>query len=229
MWTVVFFYLQIKLGGWGLAVIWQICEDSVLGKAVCGQLVNQFAVRKFKNTEDLKSAFENKLGLPDLILKIGNYTQLSMVNQSEVDQNHMGIPICSLNLDPNNANTFRSSSIKKVFLQIEEVLSRKVFKSKNDFSNIFRDIHLDRESRLLSFDSQPNLNVYLPTKEARLLSLLLEKSGEAIPREFICRKLWPTTKVSAKSLNTYICRLRLRLKGSEVSIESVYGGGYVIR
>lgn len=69
----------------------------------------------------------------------------------------------------------------------------------------------------------------LTPKEGRLLKMLLEMPETCISREQITSKIWPRTQVTPRTIDTHVSRLRNRLLQSEVSIESVYGGGYILK
>lgn len=69
----------------------------------------------------------------------------------------------------------------------------------------------------------------LTPKEGRLLKILMEMPETCISREHITSTIWPRTQVTPRTVDTHISRLRNRLQESEVSIESVYGGGYVLK
>lgn len=92
----------------------------------------------------------------------------------------------------------------------------------------FRDLVLDYGRS--AFKIIPNeTEEELSPKEARLLRLFLERPGVTLSREDIKLAVWEKTFVSETTINSQISRLRQRLRGSEVTIENVYGGQYVLR
>ena len=66
----------------------------------------------------------------------------------------------------------------------------------------------------------------LTLKESLILRTLAKKPDQCISREELSRCAWGTTKVSPRTLDSHISRLRKRLEGAELSILSVYGQGY---
>ena len=66
----------------------------------------------------------------------------------------------------------------------------------------------------------------LTQKEVTLLAYLMECGGETIDRHSVKKMVWCGVKVSDSSLESLICRLRKKVEKLELSIESVYGGGY---
>jgi len=69
----------------------------------------------------------------------------------------------------------------------------------------------------------------LPPKEARIMQLLLHSPGQTLSRERIKQVVWPDVSVSSRTIDSHVSRLRRRLSGAEVMIESVYGGGYYLK
>lgn len=79
-------------------------------------------------------------------------------------------------------------------------------------------------SRLLLEDGQP---VRLGARALDLLIVLVEQSGEVIPKEELFRRVWPNTIVEETSLRVHIAALRKALGGSEARyIANVPGKGY---
>jgi len=69
----------------------------------------------------------------------------------------------------------------------------------------------------------------LPPKEARIMQLLMSTPGKVLSRDQIKKVVWSDVAVSPRTIDSHISRLRRRLIGAETVIESVYGGGYVLR
>lgn len=92
----------------------------------------------------------------------------------------------------------------------------------------YRDLVLEFEkmrcSSALSKESVP-----LPQKEAQLLRLLLARRGQAVSRAEIQMSIWPEIKLTPRTIDSHISRLRGKLGQFEVTIVSVYGGGYILK
>lgn len=71
--------------------------------------------------------------------------------------------------------------------------------------------------------------VSLSLKEAQLLRMLLEKPGVCLSRAVIQKTIWEDVRVTPRTIDSHVSRLRKRLDGSSVEIESVYGGGYRLK
>jgi DNA-binding response OmpR family regulator len=69
----------------------------------------------------------------------------------------------------------------------------------------------------------------LPLKEAQLLKFLLERPGACLSRDEISKSVWGGIKVTPRTIDSHVSRLRQRLSDAEVTIQAVYGGGYVLK
>ena len=70
---------------------------------------------------------------------------------------------------------------------------------------------------------------FLSQKETAMLACLMGKPSEIIKRTEVKYTVWAGTKVSDASLESLVSRLRKRLDPFEIAIESVYGGGYILK
>lgn len=77
---------------------------------------------------------------------------------------------------------------------------------------------------------EPNSDpVRLSANEAKTLAVFMRKPAEKISRKELTDQVWGFTKVGSRTLDSQISRLRRRIEGSDVDIESIYGGGYIMR
>lgn len=82
---------------------------------------------------------------------------------------------------------------------------------------------------LLAIDILPEKEkVPLTHKEAKLLRLLMEKYPEHASREEINHFVWQGAKISPRSIDCHISRLRKRIEGAELDVTCVYGQGYLL-
>ncbi len=79
--------------------------------------------------------------------------------------------------------------------------------------------------QVLPFGEEQNLSM----KEVKLLKLFIEQAGACLEREAIHSSIWQDVKVSPRTIDSHISRLRRKLVDAEATIESVYGGGYILR
>ena len=92
----------------------------------------------------------------------------------------------------------------------------------------YRDIVYEKEKDSYRVIPDENYHV-LPKQEARLLKYFLTFPKECLSRESIQKEVWFGKKVSSRVIDNQVSRLRKRLVEAEVVIESVYGGGYILR
>lgn len=72
-------------------------------------------------------------------------------------------------------------------------------------------------------------SVALPMKEARLLRLFIKHAGRCLSREELCNEVWGAIRVSPRTVDSHISRLRKRLSYADIQIENIYGDGYVFK
>ncbi|MFK7825520.1 MAG: winged helix-turn-helix domain-containing protein [Oligoflexales bacterium] len=117
-------------------------------------------------------------------------------------------------------------------LNSEIVLTRLIGKStsseaSNNGSIRYKTIEFSFEKMFLRFlpDGEPES---LPLKEARLLRVLLQDPTKIWTRNELQQAVWDRLKVSPRTIDSHISRLRKKLHYSGINIESKYGGGYTI-
>ena len=70
----------------------------------------------------------------------------------------------------------------------------------------------------------------LSPKEAKILSSLIIRVNQLVTRDQLSEHAWRDVKVSARTIDSHISRLRRRLESSvECRIEAVYGQGYILK
>lgn len=87
-------------------------------------------------------------------------------------------------------------------------------------------IELDQSTRTLTVSGQP---MALTPREFDLLAMLLRFPGVALDRERLLDLVWGTSFYAVRTVDVHVARLREKLKGSGVSIETVWGTGYRLR
>ena len=92
----------------------------------------------------------------------------------------------------------------------------------------YRDLVLEFEKMRCS-SALSKESVSLPQKEAQLLRFFLTRRGQAVSRAEIQTSIWPEIKLTPRTIDSHISRLRRKVEQFEVTIVSVYGGGYVLK
>ena len=93
------------------------------------------------------------------------------------------------------------------------------------FQRSYRDLELDLARNALRIE--PSLHwENLTSKETCLLGCLFGKPQSYVSRDELQHTVWGKTKVSSRTVDSHLSRLRKKLTASEVCIESAYGRGY---
>ena len=111
---------------------------------------------------------------------------------------------------------------------VRHVLSQtQNYEAKNPNFIVYRDLKLDINLFNLQIFPQKE-TATLPLKEARLLRLFMENIGICLSRDEIKRAVWDGVKIESRTIDSHISRLRKRIASGEVTIESLYGDGYLM-
>ena len=90
----------------------------------------------------------------------------------------------------------------------------------------FGPILLDTAARQATVDGQP---LALPRRELCLLEILLNRANKVVSKELIASQMFSfDDDVGPNAIEIYMSRLRKRLAGSDVTIRTVRGLGYLI-
>jgi DNA-binding response OmpR family regulator len=81
--------------------------------------------------------------------------------------------------------------------------------------------------RQMAFEGPDLKPLHLTPVEMRLLVLLAQADGEAVPRKRILETVWgPGQHVSARCVDHHVCGLRKKVLPTGHRVESIYGLGY---
>lgn len=92
----------------------------------------------------------------------------------------------------------------------------------------YKDLRMDNECLLVTH-TESGYEGRLTLKEGQLLRYFLKNTERLVEREELIDAVWNKVKVSPRTIDSQISKLRRHLKPMSVSIESVYGGGYVLK
>ena len=92
----------------------------------------------------------------------------------------------------------------------------------------YLDIEFNLEKNRLSLSSQPESEDLTP-KEGRILKLFILSPGRCWSRDELREMVWDGAIVSPRTIDSQISRLRKKLQYSKISIENIYGNGYIFK
>lgn len=91
----------------------------------------------------------------------------------------------------------------------------------------FGDLELNLVSQRVNVISTNELLAFTK-KELLVLTAFLRNPGKCIEREDLLREVWEGVRVSDRSIDAQICRLRKLIGNYGLTISCVYGQGYVL-
>lgn len=219
-----------------MSTIWVIEPSYSVEESVASTLMGDFAVRVFASAASFRRLHRTGLlRLPDVIL-VKTLADVSAQNELEglLSSNYCDVP--RILLIDNVLEAYNLKARVWVYPRKFEPIALSQFIRhliKPDVSGLakslrFKDLAFDVEQFSLTIEPQCEVQA-IPPKEARILRILMKSAGKPISRQDISEALWDGMKVSARSLDSHISRLRRRIEGSESTIESIYGGGYILK
>jgi hypothetical protein len=196
-----------------------IIEKKESHASLINPFLDHFAVRRFSSLEGSYPS-----SLPDLIL-INTDDYSYFPNSTSLPFGKTATFLWGKN-SPSWVNKNPSLRIAKDLSQIldsiKDIHIETPNLSKIQLKNI--TLYLDR----LYFTVCPDINEHhhLPFKEAQLLKFFMENPEVFFERLFIQKEIWGHLKVSPRTVDSHLSRLRCRLEFSEFTIQNIYGRGY---
>jgi len=220
-----------------MGTVWIVEKSVAIEESCCRHLMGDYAVRLFASIESFHKLLRiNRRNLPDVLVvgdaacpwddrRLKSTLSYYMPNIPCIrfGQNEDQI-ICDQIIYLNN---------KADGLLMSRMISDLLTKTQGDSSSNkgvmrFRDLQLNFaqvEFCIVSSGERQSL----PLKEAQILKLFLERPNVCISRDEIQKMIWSGLKISSRTVDSHVSRLRKRLLNAEVEIESIYGGGYVLK
>ena len=230
-----------------MSVIWIIERAEAPHLNLAGALIGDFAVRAFASLSSFSRLLRlSRCQMPNMLLIDADAapttlealsgmlschlpkTPIVYIAPKNVPGDHSlshpavrGLDVANLHIYHPPVDSLRLSAFIKGILQSSEVSDQRSIIR-------YRGIMLDYQ-RLEYLVEPSDVASSLPRKEAQLLRLLFERPGVCLSREVIRDMIWEQVKVTPRTIDSHMSRLRQRLEGAEVQILSVYGGGYVLK
>ncbi len=113
---------------------------------------------------------------------------------------------------------------REIILRAKKLLNGNIMKNK---LYVFKDIVIDDERHLVTENGK---ELELSKKEYDLLFFLLKNQEIALSRKVILDKIWNVTyQKGDRSVDTYIFKLRKKIKSISQSIDTIKGLGYKLK
>ena len=91
----------------------------------------------------------------------------------------------------------------------------------------YKELTLNKSQHEISLNQE---NLHLSLKEYDLLAYFLTHVNKAISKEELLTKVWGVEcSIETRTIDMFVSRLRKKLNGSSISIETVRGLGYIMR
>ena len=90
----------------------------------------------------------------------------------------------------------------------------------------YKDLTLDPDN--FEIINESGCVTKLTMKEGQLLKFFMRTPGKCFSRDDLKRDIWDGLKVSSRTIDSQVSRLRKALAGTSVTIESLYRQGYVL-
>lgn len=218
-----------------MGVIWLVEEKLRSKKSFMTLLQGDYAVRGFRSWHSFRLLTQLHEGQdPDLVmihLENAKY-KVDQLNMYINDQFPEALKVFLLPSDLCQLN-----HAKGTFIFSADIDS---FRLSTSLSNLFRlkgvaakfmryrDLCFDPENLALKCSHSGDWE-QLTMKQGQLLKYLLKNSGRCVPRQELIETVWSRMKVSPRTIDSQVSKLRRRLVALNIDIESIYGGGYVLR
>jgi len=201
-----------------------------------------FRVKAFGNGEDLLSAFAEEpcdlvildVMMPgcsgfDVCSRLREVSTVPVIMLTARDSDIDYATGLSLGSDDYFTKPFSAMSlimrIKAIFRRIE--FEHQSLKKEDDSELMFGDITMRPKSKMVTCKGQ---SLELMPNEFTLLHYLMEHAGSAVSRDELLNTIWGyDTDVETRVADDTVRRLRKKLLGSDVTVETVWGFGFILK
>lgn len=213
-----------------MQTIWVI-ENNASSSSIAVELMGDFAVRRIASIASLlRLAQINRDVRPDIVLLACAGEDESLL--ASIESLFTGVRIILVGAGWTGEASRQFEIIRHEFcpfafvrlLRKERLLAED---SRSGAVHNYRDLELDILAQKMTAKSTGE-HVSLTRKEALVLKSFFTRPGTCIGRDDLLRDVWDGVRVTDRSIDAQICRLRKLVADFGLSITSVYGQGYIL-
>jgi len=216
-----------------MLTIWYI-RNTGSGNDRLIELAGDFAVRGFQSWDSFLKLTSIEPSLPSAVVLDGILVEDISKQSWRIFLNKFAdVPVLALNI----SLVTESESIHCLDSNIDEMELARLIRvtTMREESRIrahgkvsLPELTLDTASREVSFIDSKRAETLTP-KECGILGLLMRNRGVMVQKQDIKTLVWNDARISESTLDSHVSRLRKKISPSGLSIETEYGGGYILR
>jgi DNA-binding winged helix-turn-helix (wHTH) protein len=211
-----------------MGIVWVVEKPGRLEHSIASILQGDVAVRAFASVRNFLKLGRLSSVQPKAILIDGDDFANDVENLEKLIEIHWAeakiVVVAGAGIKTHPGTFFVS---KSSFLELPFVMQRLLHSEKTEQTRftVMHDLCLDFEGNRLRVLPEGQW-LHLTLKEAQILRHLIRFQNRFLSHEDLCNEIWKDVKVSPKSVSSHMSRLRRNLLASQLTIESIYGGGY---
>lgn len=214
-----------------MAVLWILEKPGKQEQAIALKLQGDYAVRCFASIDSLKrlTRLSHAIKPEMIIVDCDDYPQLEqeVIQKTLQEQLPNAIKVYIANIAAAMEFSFARSQLSDLSFVVRSLLESHGHKPGSEEQRLGSTI-FDFPGLCVK-DSLSGESISLSFKEASILRLMMKNSSRCVSREELMAEVWPKIRVSPRTIDSHISRLRKRLEPVGLMIESRYGSGYVLR
>lgn len=220
--------MGLFLEGASLSIVWVIEPP---GGEIAKSIMCNFPVRVMASWDTMNTYLGIRSQVkPDIVI-IDDYDQVSDYKLKELvdfdlpNAHLIRVRESEIDVQHDKIHVYKRGELQQIVGRIYSIL-RATDSSKQDKDLLqFKDLSFDFSN--VQCRVMPDGEIHsLPLKEAQILRVLMKNPNRVLSREQLQSIVWPDIKVTKRTIDSHISRLRRRIGKSMAEIKSIYGGGY---
>lgn len=197
------------------------------------RLIGSYAVRVFASLKSFKKIIKLNPSLNHPSVLLVDEDSLELKESSVYDylcESLNGVELLLLSSKPKKKHAFpnvycKQSNLNSLF-DIISIITNKT--NTNTGNNIISYKNIEFDKNHLRFKILPDVEWYdLSPKESKLLYTFIANPTVCLSKDDLNIIVWNKVKVSPRTIDSLVSRLRKKIINSEAAIESKYGDGYI--